>query len=219
MTASRGVRAPRADRGRVDITPRDLAALTFAAEQYALPVELWSRVLGAPERVGRRRAAVLERAGYVQRQRLLNRAWVVPTPAGLRFAGLPYSPWAPAGWKLAHTEAVARLRLHLERAHAGVRWESERAIRHYWSVPERKLARVRVADGALELADGRRIGVELELSRKAMHRYGPAVADSDPRVAEVWWFTPDPEWLQRVLAEIPAPCPQVVLPLPEGVAS
>lgn len=201
----------------MDITPRDLAALTFAAEQYALPAELWALVLDAPERVGRRRAAALERAGYVRRPRLLNRSWVVPTPAGLRFAGLPYAPWSPVGWRLEHVAACARLRLHLVAEHPGSTWESDRALRHYWSVPERKLARVRVGDGALVLDGGRRVGIELELTRKAAHRYAPAVADVDPRVAEVWWFTPSPGWLYRLLQDTPASVPQLVRSLPEGV--
>ena len=47
-------------------------------------------------------------------------AWVVPTAAGLAFAGLPYLPWRPAYGRLAHVHAVSVVRLALEVAAPGV---------------------------------------------------------------------------------------------------
>jgi hypothetical protein len=169
--------------------------------------------------LARRHAARLERAGYASRQTVLARPWLVPSKAGLTFAGLDYAAWQPVGWKLAHLATVARLRLNLEASVPGARWESERAIRARWHGTG---ARVRIPDGAVTLADGRRVAVEVELHRKAARRYGPICQDQDPAWDECMWFTRpgDVDWLEAVLAEVPKPARPVhrVQALPEGVA-
>jgi hypothetical protein len=214
----------------VEVTSRDAATLRFAGDQYAIPTDVYRVVLGRAraepgtppggptERVARRRADRLAAAGLARRERILGVAWLIPTRRGLEFAGLPYDPWEPVGWKLAHVAAVARLRLALEAAYPGSTWRSERAIRHYWQAPERKGARVRIPDGALALVSGAMIGIELELHPKAAHRYGPIVADVDPGLDEVWWFTTVPGWLERTLLGVSGSAiAQRVQPIPEGV--
>ena len=74
---------------------------------------------------------------------------------------------------------------------------------------------------ALELADGRCVGVELETLRKAARVRGDR-ARRRPGLDEVWWFAPAPDvtWLADVLAEIPKPARPVHLVLDlAGVAS
>jgi hypothetical protein len=107
---------------------------------------------------------------------------------------------------------VARLRLSLTGRYPDARWTSERAIRSRWA---NSGARVRYADGQLELADGRCIGVELETHRKKRHEYEGIVRDIDPAFDEVWWFSPAPDmtWLADVLEEIPKPARPVHLVL------
>jgi hypothetical protein len=187
----------------------------------AVLVARWSPGSVAPASlaaVARKHAARLERAGLANRRTVLGRPWLVPTRAGLGFAGLDYERWEPVGWKLAHLAAVARLRMDLEAHHPTATWESERAIRARWHGTG---ARVRIPDGAVTMADGRRVAVEVELHRKARHRYAPIVAEQDPAWDEVMWFTRpgDVDWLEAVLAELPKPARPVhrVTTLPEGV--
>jgi hypothetical protein len=171
---------------------------------------------GVGERDTRRHAGRLERAGFASRQRGPAEVWLVPTRRGLRYAGLEYETWDLIGWKAAHLAAVCRMRLHLEREWPGAGWESERACRARWHGTG---ARVRIPDGILG-QPGRRIGIEVELHRKAAHRYEGILADLDPDLAEVWWFVggADVAWLGRVLDDIPCAIGQRVFILPAGVA-
>jgi hypothetical protein len=66
---------------------------------------------------------------------------------------------------------LTRVRLYLQPDPTDGAWISERAIRRKW---EGTGARVRRADGALTLSDGRVAGVEVELHRKKAERYGGA---------------------------------------------
>jgi len=115
-------------------------------------------------------------------------------------------------------EGVARLRLWLAGRYPTATWSSERQIRSRWA---NSGARVRFADGQLDLPDGRCIGIELETHRKKRHEYEAIVRDVDPDFDQVWWFSPtqDVAWLADVLEEIPKPerPPHLVVELPEGV--
>jgi hypothetical protein len=197
-------------------TERDLRVLRWLGEMYGAPLSVVGELYGVGARDTRRHAARLEQAGYASRQHAPAGVWLVPTRRGLRYAGLEYESWSLVGWKAAHLEAVCRMRLHLERQYPGAGWESERACRERWHGTG---ARVRIPDGILGQA-GRRIGVEVELHRKAAHRYEGILADLDPELAEVWWFVagPDVAWLGRVLADIPCAVAQRVVELPAGVA-
>jgi hypothetical protein len=198
------------------ISGRDLAVLRFLCEQFAAPLEVirevlhlerdgiplapgggWRTASETPDRlrVARKWAARMEACAYVRRERLPRGVWVVPMTRGLALAapddGEPYEVWHLRDTRLAHVEAVERLRLHLERQHPGARWECERAIRrrhhHAYRAAGINNAVVRFGDGAL-LLDGRRVGVEVELHVKAEQLYRGIVRDQDPRCSEVWWF-------------------------------
>jgi hypothetical protein len=185
------------------VTQRDLELLTFTADQYGLPMALagdllavWSEV--EPDtglRLARRTAAKLEELRYARRVRVGDQTWLVPTGRGLALAAAdgqePYDLWRPTGWKLAHVEAVARLRLHLEQAHPLARWESERAIRQRWRAYHKQVGvdtRTRYADGGLHLPDGGAVGIELELHVKPLDAYEGIVHDQDSAWSEVWWY-------------------------------
>jgi hypothetical protein len=204
MTASTGKRAQRSDAGQVRLTTRDAVVLRFLGDQFGAPLSVVTDLYRVGDRVARRHVARLERAGFCSRLTVAGQQWVVPTRAGLRFADLEHEVWQPRAWKLEHVEGVARLRLALASRYPDAVWTSERAIRSRWANTG---ARVRFADGQLELPDGRCIGIELETHRKKRHEYEGIVRDIDPAFDQVWWFCPaqDVSWLADVLDEIPKP--------------
>lgn len=164
------------------LTERDAAVLAFLGDQFGCPLSVVAGLYGVGDRVARRHAARPERAGFASRLTVAGQQWMVPTRAGLHFAGLDYRPWSPRAWKLEHVEGVARLRLALQARYPEAVWTSERAIRSRWA---NSGARVGFADGQLDLPDGRCIGVELETHRKKRHEYEGIVRDVDPDFDEV----------------------------------
>jgi hypothetical protein len=220
-------RAQRWDAGSAAVTERDVAALAFIGAQYGVRADALAVLLArlspvpARPRPGWERPAVLsdrrvrgwvermESAGYLTRRRVLGHIWTTPTAAGMTLAGLTFERWkfggardGEEGWGLEHVHAITRVRLHLQPNPADGTWISERAIRRKW---EGTGARVRRADGALRLSDGRVAGVEVELHRKKPDRYDGIVRDVDPDFDEVWWFCPagDVGWLTDVLGQFP----------------
>src|SRR6266508_5724200 len=145
-------RARRWDTGPA-VTARDLAALRFVGEQYAVRVDVAAVLLArlAPEPVGklsrrtvRQRLSRWEQAGWVERRRLLGQTWVLPTRAGLRLADLEFDGWEPSASRLAHHHAVAILRLAREPVPGQGGWVCEREL---WR--RRGRASWHLADGAL----------------------------------------------------------------------
>ena len=135
------------------ITQRDVMVVRWVGEQYAVPLDVLGELLArlAPadagtrasrfgerepsgaatlasrDRTARRHVARLESLDLLQRFRLTSGPWVAPTRAGLRRVGLSWEPWDVSDWQLDHLEAVAWLRLHLERTYPDAEWISERA--------------------------------------------------------------------------------------------
>jgi hypothetical protein len=222
-------RARRWDAGSAAVTERDVIALRFIGEQYGVRADALAVLLarlspaparprpgddaGRPARLSDRRVRGwverMEQAGYLSRRRVLGHTWTTPTAAGMALAGLTFERWkfggardGEEGWGLEHVAAITAVRFHLQPDPGDGRWISERAIRRKW---EGTGARVRRADGALTLSDGRVAGVEVELHRKKAERYDGIVRDVDPDFDEVWWFTPagDVGWLSAVLDQLP----------------
>jgi hypothetical protein len=132
--------APLAGRPRPAPTARDLAALRFVGEQYAVRVDvaglLLARLSAAGPQAGgqlsrrqvREQLSRWERAGWAKRRRLLGHTWVLPTRAGLRLAGLAFDPWTPALDRLEHHHAVAVVRLAREPIPGAGGWVCEREL-------------------------------------------------------------------------------------------
>jgi hypothetical protein len=214
----------------VQSTRRDVLVLRWLGEQYGLDLGTFGELLAylSPDATrgqdhianARRFARRLERLGYADRRTVAGERWIFPTAAGLHFAGLPFDPWPPVGWKLAHTRGVARLRMHLERAYPESVWESERLIRDRQT---KARTRGRVPDGILELPSRARIGIELEIHRKSRKRYAETLAAVDPKLDGYWWFVPPAEvdWLSTYLrSAVRTERPRhEVHEIPEGVIS
>jgi hypothetical protein len=199
-------RAPRWD-ARPAPTARDLAALRFVGQQYAVRADVAALLLTrlsttGPEAGGqlsrravREQLGRWERAGWAERRRLLDHTWVLPTRAGLRLAGLEFDPWTPALDRLAHHHAVAVVRLVREPAPGRGGWVCERAL---WR--RRGKASWHLADAALPVPvpeawqqqgiDQAWELIEVELTQKARPRTVAALKTRPPHTAAVTYYVP-----------------------------
>jgi hypothetical protein len=199
-------RARRWDAGPAP-TARDLAALRFVGEQYAVRAEvaglLLTRLSAAGPQAGgqlsrravREQLGRWERAGWAERRRLLGQTWVLPTRAGLRLAGLEFDPWTPALDRLAHHHAVAVVRLAREPVPGQGGWVCERELwrrrgKASWHLADAALAvpvpevwQRQGVDQAWEL-------VEVELTQKARPRVVAALKTRPPHTARVTYYVP-----------------------------
>jgi hypothetical protein len=219
-----------------EATARDLAALGFVGEQYAVRLDVLAVVLGrlspAAERGTRRlglrtvrqRLERWEQAGWAERRRLLDHTWVLATRAGLRLAGLELDPWTPALDRLAHHHAVAAVRLAREPAPGQGGWVCEREL---WR--RRGRASWHTADGALPApvpSGWQAISqawelIEVELHQKARPRLVAALKTRPPHTARITYYVPAPlhaalsAQLASVVRELGGRPEAAVEPLPQ----
>ena len=162
------------------LTERDIAALLFVADMYAVQVDQVAALLGVSE--ARARAITLgwRRARHAESARIgPGRPWIWLTRAGLAACGLPYRAASPALSRLAHLRAVTSVRLALEAApgyaRAGAFWRGERRLRA--AAGGRVGLREHVPDGEVHWPDGAPVSfagecwaIEAELTRKTVAR-------------------------------------------------
>ena len=188
-----------------EATARDLAALRFVGEQYALRSDVLAVVLGrlSPatvrdagrlgDRTVRQRVERWEAAGWAERRRMLSHTWILATRAGLRLAGLDFDPWTPAVDHLAHHHAAAVVRLAREPQPGRGGWVCEREL---WR--RRGKASWHMVDGALPApipAGWQGIDqawelVEVELTQKARPRVVAALKTRPPHTAAITYYVP-----------------------------
>jgi hypothetical protein len=199
-------------------THRDVAALGWVAEQYAVRADLLGLLLGRLSSELPRTAHAWEyatgqqaqlpalaeatvryhlrrwhRAHWVMVQRALGRTWIAPTQRGLALAGVDYRPWSLVPSRLAHVHAVGLVRLAIEAANPHAEW-----------VSERELARLRaqqrgswwLPDGGLVVADAAVNGtpplhtIEVELTPKHLAKLQQVFEARYPGEVQTTYFTP-----------------------------
>jgi hypothetical protein len=230
-------RARRWDAGPAP-TARDLAALRFVGEQYAVRLDVATVVLtrlstAGPEggsrlsrRAVREQLGRWEQGGWAERRRLLGHTWVTLTRAGLRLCGLDYEVWSPALDRLDHHHTVAVVRLAREPVPGEGGWVCERAL---WR--RRGKASWHLADAALPVpvpAAWEQQGinqawelVEVELTQKARQRVVAALKTRPPHTARVTYYVPASlhaalsAQLASVVRELGGRPPVTVQPLPQ----
>jgi len=195
------------DRSQVEVTARDVAALGWIADQYAIRADAlavllrrltsvgpdgWPSSAPGPVALGERRVRrIIERwgrAGWVHRYRLLGHAWVVPRPAGIALAGRAYREWTPNARMLDHIHATGLVRLAVEARLPGAPWRCERELRRLVAAGERK-AIYRLPDAEV-VTDGGIYGVEVELTQKDQARFERNLRLIDPATADTTYFVP-----------------------------
>jgi hypothetical protein len=199
-------------------THRDVTALAWIAEQYAVRADTLALLLGrlareAPQTVHRWEYAPgrwadlpalaeatiryhLRRwlqAGWAQPQRALGRTWIVPTRAGLELAGSAYRPWTLVPSQLNHLHAVAVVRLAIEAANPEAEWVSERALTRLRAQRRETWWR---PDGGLVVADASVSGtpplhtLEVELTPKHLAKLQEVFEHRYPGEVQTTYFTP-----------------------------
>jgi hypothetical protein len=230
-------RARRWDAGPAP-TARDLAALRFVGEQYAVRTDVATVLLTRLSATGPQRGSRLsrravreqlgrwEQAGWAERRRLLGHTWITLTRAGLRLCGLDYEVWSPALDRLDHHHAASVVRLHREPVPGAGGWVCERAL---WR--RRGKASWHLGDAALPVslpAGWEQQGIsqaweliEVELHQKARPRVLAALQTRPPHTAAVTYYVPASlhgtlqAQLASVVRELGGRPPVTVQPLPQ----
>jgi hypothetical protein len=188
-----------------EATYRDAVALRWIAEQYTARADVAAVLLGRlspavprePGRVGlrtvRHHVQRWERLRFVERRWLRGCCWIMPTRRGLAAAGVTLPVYEPVAFRLAHTHAVAVVRLVVEAQLPDARWTSERLLRAERGDQRRGGERARswwLPDGFVE-ADGRAATVEVELSPKKLVDLEEAACSVQyPRARSRVYFAP-----------------------------
>jgi hypothetical protein len=162
------------------LTERDIAALLFVADMYAVQLDQLAVMLGASEARARAIALGWRRFAYAESARIgPGPPWVWLTRAGLAACGLPYTATSPGLSRLAHLRAVVSVRLALEATPgypaAGAFWRGERRLRARSGsraglrehLPD---AEVHWPDGSPAAFAGECWAIEAELTRKTVAR-------------------------------------------------
>ena len=193
MASNNGAAARRnGKQASVLLTARDVSALKWIAEQFAVRVDQLPKILseGAAEVSRRTCRGVLERwtsADFVTRQKVFagDPAWVWLTRHGSNACGGSFKLWVPKFGNLTHVFWVNEVRLRTALKHPDVLWVSERSIR------KEQARGLHVPDAELVPPDGGRVAVEVELTQKSAARTLAIVRELASRYSTIWFFTTD----------------------------
>jgi hypothetical protein len=190
-------RKERSDKGSIKITGRDLEALRFIGEQYAVRFDQLARLLKRPEdgrlseSATRAVVARWEKAGLSASKKLIagDPRFVWLTRKGLEEVGLAFKPWSPTVVSLAHIFWTNQVRMHTEDRHPESAWRSERELRNGRSMQTISTDASHDVDAEIHLPQGV-VAVEVELTSKSVERRRSIMAQVAQRYATVWYFAP-----------------------------
>ncbi len=175
-------RKRRRDAGKTRLNQRDVFALTWIGQQYAIRLDQLQWLLGRyPGRGARRTNWISESSardvvdrwetmGYVHAEILLPKdpMWIWTTRKAFVKTGLPYSynnlEESSLG-ALAHLYAINAIRLRIEANTSNAYWTSERELLRGQVRTKGKIFLHR-PDGVVRFADGQTVAIEAELSTK-----------------------------------------------------
>ena len=179
------VNKKRSDCGVRRLVGRDVQALRFVNEMYAVSMRVTGEVLGLyagrdalAESSTWRPVNRWREMGLVEVGRVLvgdESAWVSLTRKGQKVVESPWDAWVPKPVRMAHVGAVGEVRVQLARELPGLEWVSERQLRSDRAMTGEH--RAHVADGVLRDDSGREMFIEVELTPKGAERTGTILAD------------------------------------------
>ena len=178
------------------VSRRDLDALGWVGEQYAVQADQLGLFLDCTPRTVQRLLSRLRKQRLVEVRRVLigEPAWVIPTVKGLRASGLSFGAWRPTLGLLAHVAAVTDVRLHVQSRSPDSEWVCERLLAREKQSPQEHLA------DAVVLLEGRRIAIEVELTVKSKRRTRAIIDELIGRYdAVLYYCAPGP---QRLVSEL-----------------
>ena len=201
------------------VSRRDLDALCWVGEQYAVRADQLGVWLACNPRTVQRLVARLREQHFVEVRRLLvgEPAWVIPTVKGLRAAGLSFGAWRPRLGSLAHVLAVTEVRLYIQSRSPQAEWVCERTLAREKQTPQEHLA------DAVVLLNGRQLAIEVELTVKSKRRTRMIIEELTGRYDGVLYYSaPGPHrliselaieksWPSLGLRELPTRCEGVSL--------
>ncbi|MFI8978450.1 hypothetical protein ACIGO9_36610 [Nocardia asteroides] len=157
----------------VRLSPRDMWALQWVAEMYAVPMSVLAALLGTSEQNAYRVASRWKSAGMLPSKKtyrpIPGSQWVVPSSdVATSLLGFHCSAWVPGPKNANHLSITAQVRIALAGNKPGEEdsWVSERVLR-YSNRPESfGGARPHLHDGHYTDDLGRLHAIEVELTRK-----------------------------------------------------
>lgn len=195
------MRKVRSDKGQIRYGDRDLTALRWVAEQYAVRLDSLGRLLGRTAQGPTKAEGALQESGvnrvvrrWIQDGMAATRkvyvkqpGWVWITPAGLRQLELPFKAWHPTiGGRLNHLHHVNEVRLRVEAEYPDGYWHPERALRREHSGDKR----FHIPDGVFHFR-GRTYAIEVELTAKSVERAQGLAYQVVEQYKRVWYFVND----------------------------
>ena len=200
----------RSDAGVPRLTERDLYALKWVAEQYAVQEDLLQVLLGrlgghgGPLNIKTTRKVIdrWRKLELAERRIIVygQPSWVWLPKKGLTQLGLDYRSWTPKLNGLTHTRAVAAVRLQVEEHFPELTWVCERELRHQLSQTQKGEVRPHLPDAEVRSPGG--VGaVEAELTVKSRDRLRRVLTELARRYDRVRYYATEP--VRRILEEPP----------------
>lgn len=188
-------RKERSDKGSIKITERDLSALRFVGEQYAVRCDQLARLLKRPDTGALSDSATRavisrwEKAGLTASRKVIadEPKFVWLTRQGLAEVGLAFKPWTPTAASLAHIFWTNQVRMHTEDRHPEASWRSERELRKGRVMQSISTSRSHEVDAEIHLSRGV-VAVEVELTAKSVERRRSIMSEVAGRYTTVWYF-------------------------------
>ncbi|WP_063057281.1 hypothetical protein [Nocardia salmonicida] len=157
----------------VRLSPRDMWALQWVAEMYAVPMWVLALLLGTSEQNAYRVSSRWKAAGMLSRAKtyrpIPGSQWVVPTSeVATSLLGFHCAGWVPGPKDANHLQLTAQVRIALAGNRPGEEdsWVSERVLRNLNRASTFGGARPHLHDGHYTDDLGRLHAIEVELTRK-----------------------------------------------------
>lgn len=205
-------KTPRSDKGP-RITPRDIEAMKWIAEQYTISLDhlciLLDRLRDADQPPGpdtkedgeltEKRALKIVRRwqelGLAEREHILHGQpqWIWLTPSGLRLVAEQTGELrshTPQPGRLNHLYWCNHARLFLEGRYPQDAWTSERILRASQGKTEPGVKRPHTPDALVIRSNGNRVAIEVELTTKAYSRLSKILHEMALKAEyyTVWYF-------------------------------